>query len=203
MPFKVWGINCDFQDVARYQALASNIKFNYEFVEDNKTFNIIITNMPDELYLENTSSGEVFSYRTIGSSETVLYGYNSGSYRFRIVPYDEACYGSTVGNGYVTLPYYNAYYNDSVCNGAESYRLCQKWNKVELSYDEFVKNVESYKKSLKKEEVITKEEVNEEDFLNKIIVGFLDNYIIILVSIIIICSVLIVILSRRGKFDLR
>ena len=203
IPFKVLGADCDFKDVARYQALASNVKFNYEFVESSKTFNIIITNMPDELYFEITSSGEVFSSRTVGSSETVLYGYTSGSYRFRIVPYDPACYESTVGNGYVNLPYYNSYYNDPVCNGAENYKLCQKWNKVDLSYDDFVKNVEAYKKSLVKEEVTQVEETVEDDFLNKIIVGFLDNYVIILISIIVICSVLIVILSRKGKFDLR
>ena len=48
MPFKVLGADCDFKDVARYQALASNVKFNYEFVESSKTFNIIITNMPEQ-----------------------------------------------------------------------------------------------------------------------------------------------------------
>ncbi len=205
IPFNIKAVNCDYSDIARYQALASNINFNYDYVEgDNITFNIIVTNLSDDLYIYDRTTGNTFSSRTVGSSETILYGYNPGNdYGFDIIPYDEACYEEIMLTKYVNIPYYNPYYNDQVCNGYENYKLCSKWIKMDLSYDDFVNKVNEYKKKSSKPNVKEDDIDYTNDVLNKIIVGFLDNYVIILISIIIICGVGIVILSKKGRFDLR
>ena len=202
VPFSIKAVNCDYQDLSRYQQLASNINFSYDYIEANNsvTFNITVSNMPDELYIIDTSTGNVFSKATTGLSETILYGYQAGTnYRFDIIPYDEYCYGTTLTK-YVNLPAYNSYYLDSVCNGAESFSLCQKWTDVNLSHEEFVKQVNEYKNSNK--QIENNSEYIQNDFLNKIIVGFLDNYVIILVSIIVVCTIGIIILSKKDKFNL-
>lgn len=204
-PLSVKAANCDYQDMARYQKLASNINFSYDFVEANNsvTFNITVSNMPVDLYIVDTFTGNQFSYQTVGASETILYGYKPGAnYKFNIVPYDEMCFGSVVLRKYINLPAFNAYYLDPVCNGAESFELCQKWVDHDLSYNEFVKQVKKHKIS-SNNNVVEKEVIDENDFLNKIIVGFLNNYIIILLSIIMICTVGIVILAKKDKFDLK
>ena len=209
IPFRVLATDCDFNDINKYQSLASNINFNYDFEESNNdvTFNIIITNMPEELYIKS-EDGKTFSYRTLGSSETTLYGYKSGEYSFKIYTYDEKCNGEVFGTNYITLPYYNKYYKDKVCDDAKDYKLCQKWVNPGMSYKDFVDDVKKHKNdsatttNSKLEEEAFQDDYSN-DFLNKIIVGFLNNYIVILLSIIIICSILMVILSRRGRFDLK
>ncbi len=206
VPFSIKAVNCDYQDLSRYQQLASNINFSYDYIEANNsvTFNITVSNMPNELYIIDTSTGNIFSKATTGLSETVLYGYQAGTtYRFDIIPYDEYCYGKIILKNYVNLPTYNPYYLDSVCNGAESFNLCQKWVDIDLSHDDFVKQVNEYKNNNANNQLENNSEDIQNDFLNKIIVGFLDNYIIILVSIIVACTIGIIILSRKDKFDLK
>ena len=63
VPFSIKAVNCDYQDLSRYQQLASNINFSYDYIETNNsvTFNITVSNMPDELYIIDTSTGNIFS----------------------------------------------------------------------------------------------------------------------------------------------
>lgn len=207
IPISVKASECDYQDMARYQKLASNINFSYDFVESNNTvsFNITVSNMHNDLYIVDETTGNVFSSATVGSSETVLYNYQPGNdYKFSIIPYDIYCFEEVVMSRYVNLPAYNPYYNDPVCQGNEQYKLCQKWFKMDYSYENFVKNVNNYKENLNNEENIEEtENMHTDDFLNKIIVGFLDNYVIILVTIIAICTIGISIISKKDKFDLK
>ena len=207
IPFKIMGENCDYDDISRYQKLASNIKFNYDYVENNNSvsFNIVITNMPSELYIKD-ASGNIISYNTVFNTETVLTGYQSGNHKFDIYSYDAACEDMVISSSYVNLPYYNPYYKDPVCNSITDYEYCQKWVEVKLSRDDFVKEVNNYKKKNNISDISVEDAFKDDytnDWLNKIITIFLNNYIWILVSLIVVCGTLMIILIRKDRFNLK
>ncbi len=54
----------------------------------------------------------------------------------------------------INAPNYNPYYNDPICEGLNNLSICQKWSKVELDYEGFVKKVNEYKE--KNKETISK-----------------------------------------------
>ena len=77
-----------------------------------------------------------------------LNGFESGkNYKFEVRSTDPFCSGSVLYYIYVTTPYFNPYYNDPICEGV-SYKYCNKWQKNDLSYDEFIENVQNYKKEI-------------------------------------------------------
>ena len=200
IPFTVLADNCDPNDKLRYSKLASNIKFNYDYVEENNnvTFKIIITNLSKELYIID-NKGNKITYQKSNKGEIVLTDYSSGEYNFKIFSLDKTCKNQLISNKTIKLPDYNPYANEKICEGIEEYELCQKWKKNDLDHDQFITKVTKYKNEKNK---IEKSEETEEDITNNIIVWLINHYFPILLSIIFICSILIVILSKKDKFDL-
>ncbi len=199
--------DCDYNEKSRLQSLASNLNFSYDYKEiaDGKfnkvSFDIIINNLQPELYIDDVTNGVTHYYNN--KNEITINNYSAGStIEFEIRARLGNCKNQYLITHYVTLPPYNKYYKDLICNGVTSYKLCDRWSKITLSYDDFVERVTEYKKELRQthEDPIIEDE---NEFIEKII-SFLSKYSIYLFGgIIIVCSSLIFYLSRKDDFDLK
>ena len=196
IPFSV-NAACDYSQLSRYKILASNINNYYDY--NGSSFDVTFYNVSSELrivdkttnnsYLSNSNFGDVF----IG-------GLSSGStVNFAVYPNNGDCRDYRVYTFYVTLPYFNKYYVDSVCTN-NSNPLCSKWANTSMySYEQFVNVVGK----TKADEIV--EELNPEKEIHKY--GFFDfladYYIYILLFIIVSGSIGIYFLDKKSKFDFK
>lgn len=192
---KVNGYYCNYQDVAKYKKIASNINYSYEYIEtDNDVvFKITLVNLDPSLYLKDSKSN-VYYYT---SSEIVVDGKSGENISFYVYPTDTFCKKESLYTIRIQLPTYNKFYKDEICKGIETYELCNKWSTHNLSYEKFTSKVISYKESLKKDEIII--EVNDEKTILDYIIKFaIDYYYVILILIIFICSTIIYIKNKKS-----
>ena len=206
MVMPIVNAQCDYREKSRLQGLASNLDFTYNYKEtdnginSNVDFSITIANTNPELYIVDQTNIGVYYYNN--QNEITINNYKPGStIQFIVYGNTVDCKGVELINNYITLPSYNRFYKDSVCENVSGYKLCKRWTKVDLSYDEFVKKVEEYKEKIKAEEIPSVQV--KLDLIEKIIV-FLSKYSFYLFGgIIILCSGLIFYLSHKDDFDLK
>ena len=199
-PISGKALDCSYAEQARLRKIASNVTTSYEYVEngDNVSFNITLTNVTSEIYIHDNNRNTDYYFNN--SNEIKINGYEPGTnVRYLIYPTKGNCTSSYLANKYVNLPYYNKYYKDPLCEG-KSYSICGKWQRVTLSYDEFVKTINDYDK--KKDEGI-KEEVKEEknnifDIISKFI---FDYYIFIIAGGALIFVLTSLLKKKKVKFD--
>ena len=99
-------------------------------------------------FRNGTSERKEFSVK----SEIILDNYGAGkSIEYKIYSNLNYCRGQYISSLYVTLPSYNPYYKDELCKGLENYTLCRRWAKVDLTYDEFKKQMKDYYNKIKGE----------------------------------------------------
>jgi len=195
---------CEYSEKSRLQGLANNLNFTYDYKETDAGINssvdysITIANIVPDLYIVDQTNIKVY-YNNQG--EITISNYRPGStIQFIVYGNTENCKGVELINNYVSLPSYNSFYKDPMCDGVTDYKLCKRWAKIDLSYDEFVKKVKEYKEKLKVEDIPVIEGKN--SFIDKII-SFLSKYSFYLFgAIIVICSGLIFYLNRKDDFDL-
>ena len=196
---------CDYTQKSKLQALASNLNFTYNYKETDNginssvDFNITISNLNPNFYIVDQSNIRVLYYNN--KNEVTINNYKPGTTtEFIIYGNSGDCKGLELLSNYITLPSYNRFYKDSVCDGIEDYKLCKRWTKVDLSHDEFVKKVNEYREQMKVEEVPN---VEKELSFGEKVIRFLTKYSIYLFGgIIVVCSVLIFYLNRKDDFDL-
>lgn len=180
---------CSDNEKVNYQNLAKNITSSYSYVEENNSFNITFTNVPNNFYIKNIENETIYSYQ---NSEMILTGFTPGkSYKFGIYTTDFYCRNENLFNIYITLPYYNSFYKDALCEGIENYKYCMKFISNPISYEQFTVNVNNYKESLKdnSEEII--EDNTFDKYFSYLLEFYLDYYYIILPVIIVISFIII------------
>lgn len=202
-PMKVEGY-CTTEDKMRYSTLSANIVTSYDYVEslENVSFNITIHNVHKDLIIKDKQTGK--SYR---SSQNTLNNFtisnlkDGASYIFEVYANNSNCSYRVYNTLYVTVPKYNKYYKDSVCNGASEYLYCQKWVEIgSISYDEFVELVNDYKKE-NIEEIIDNED-EEKNWIYIISDFWAKYYLYIAGGIILICVPIIIVKNKQNSFDL-
>lgn len=150
---------CSDKEKVKFQEMAQNITTTYSYVESNNqvTFNITFSNIPEGFRIYDYTNRKEYPYIT---SEITLTDYKDGnSYRFDYYTNDILCQYSRLYSSYINLPFYNPYYNDSICSGL-NYKYCNKWQKINMTYEEFIKDVTNYKKSLELSTIdLSKEEI--------------------------------------------
>lgn len=192
--------SCTYKRLSDLKKLASNVNvtYTYNIVNNKATFDIRFANLTSDIYLYDTFNDK--KYIAIG--EITLKNFTDGAkYRFFINSNDKDCKDDSLITKYVTLPKYNIFYGDEICKGIEDYALCQKWGSFNVEvYSDYITQIKKYKASLvEKEDVKVTEK--EETVIEKVVDFFINYYIFILPAIIIICSILIVYLARKDKFN--
>ena len=178
---------CGNEVKVKYQEMAKNISVNYEYTESDSdvAFSIKFTNIPENFIIYDINNEIDYNYQ--GSELTIPNVNKNTSYKFGIYINDISCEYELLYTHYITIPAYNKYYKDAICEGIEDYKLCNKWLNVTISYDEWKNKIIEYKNSLNKEEEIPEEK--EKSWMEKIIEFYSNYYMFILPGIIIVsCS---------------
>lgn len=179
---------CSNSKKVELQNMAKNISNVYEYVEgSNSSFNLIISNMNSNLYLKEINLNQNYFYN---GGDIIIYNLEGGKqYKFNIYSNTDECTSSVIYTIYANLPYYNPYYNDSLCSGIENYKFCKKFVNMQLDYDTFQKSVLAYKESLNKKND-SNEDIIKNKWLNSLLELYINTYYIVLPFIIIVCLVI-------------
>ena len=196
---------CGYNEKSRLQALASNVNFSYNYqengggIDSSVDFSITITNITPELYVVDQTNIKVYNHNS--NNDITVNGYSPGStIQFIVYGNTENCLGTELITNYVTLPSYNRFYKDPICDGLVGYKLCNRWTKADLSYDEFVKKVKQYKEQIKVDDNPSHDDEND---IIEMVIDFLSKYSFYLFGgIIFVCSFTIFYLRRKDDFDL-
>lgn len=202
IPLKVKGY-CSVEDKMRYTNLASNIVTSYDYVESNNSvkFSVTIHNVHPDLIIRDVVNDKTYRNNKTTLDNIVINNLNDGTnYSFEVTANNRDCSYRVFNTLYVTLPKYNKYYTDSACTGASDYLLCQKWAEIgNITHEQFVQSINDYKKVDAKEEVPVIQK--EEDLLSQFGDFWAKYYLYILGGIIVICIPIIIIKSRKDRFD--
>ena len=127
--------SCTYKRISDLKKIASNVNITYTYtIVDNKaSFDIRFANLTNDIYLYDSFNNKKYNVE----GEVILKNYIDGvKYRFFINSNDKDCKDEQLVTRYVTLPKYNIYYGDPICNGIEDYTLCQKWGSFNINnYD--------------------------------------------------------------------
>lgn len=189
---------CSNSEIVKYQELAKNINVTYDYIEENGQviFKVKINNLTPGLIVKDISHDKIYKY---SSNEIMLPDnfYQGNSYKFYIY-IDNDCSNKKVYSKYITLPYYNNYYNSSLCEGIEEFKYCQKWVKTISTGSEFEKQIISYKESLKEKHDLDEKNKEYKGLLYEISLIYLKYYFIIL-PIFIITGIMIIIKINKKQ----
>lgn len=155
IPNIVNALECNTSDKERLQKMANNISVTVEEKADdngNVGFIATFTGVSKDLRVFNN---RVMAYYRNETNNYIGYFmvqplYAGNTYEFQVN-------GNTTCTDYnfraitITVPNYNPYYKEPICENAKEHKLCQKWmNNNSISYEEFVSEVENYIKGKKK-----------------------------------------------------
>ena len=180
IPIQTKALLCSNENKVKFQTLASNITTSYTYIEENGTvsFQVVLSNITEGLIVKDIKNGVTYPYR---GSEIVIPNLSQDtSYRFDIYTSDIDCHLENLYSHYITTPPYNPYYQDAVCIGMENYPICQKWTKVNLTYEAFQQKVESLKQKDEKPIPTPEEEEVTKGIYDYLLEFYLDYYYIVL-----------------------
>lgn len=184
-PTSTKALLCDNELKVKYSEMAKNISVNYEYVEANNdvTFSIKFSNIPEGFAIENYYSGITYNYT---GPELVIPAEKKKGYMFNVYYPNTPCHMEVLYKHYITIPAYNYYYKDEICNDISDYKLCSKWLNINYSYEEWKTKVQKYKDSLIKLDDIT-EDKNEKNIFDTIVNFYSKYYMYILSGLILLC----------------
>lgn len=204
--FRVEAAECTNDNLSLLKKWAANVNYDYDYVEkDNQvTFKIRFTNLNQNITLKDRYHNK--TYTKNNNSEIVIDGFVDGqTYAFELIASDAeetviyyltqligdklvtlpmegvnrtlSCQGQNLTTIYVTLPKYNQFYRQSVCDAYRDHKLCSKWYKHDLTLEEFTKEVQ---KTVAKEEEKKEEKVVDKTIVEQIIQLYQDRPIVVI-----------------------
>lgn len=206
LPLNVHASTCSDVQVKRFEFLAKEIQTTFDYTETSNDilFTINFHNVSDDLYLvDYNSSDTLLIYKKEESGLISVPDSKAGTtYTFSVLNENSICDSKIITDIKVTTPNYNKYYKDSLCSGIESYSYCQKWSNIgNVSYEEFKKNVENYKKQQESNNNNIDNNVPEDNNANRIRNFIANNYIYIIIGVALISTVIIALYNNKKKND--
>lgn len=191
LPIKVNAI-CDNSRKTELQKIAGNVTYGYDYIKESDSFNITITNLNPNIYIDNNGT----IYRYSNSNELTIGGYKPGD-NIRLYVYDtEYCNASALNILYINLPVKNKYYGTEICSGFEEYSLCQMWTSNNLTENEIKSKLDSYKKN--NDDNKNQNEIEVKNYALQLLIDiYIKYYFIILPVIIIVCVYSMYRLSKK------
>lgn len=196
---------CSYSEVSRLKSFVSNVNISYDYyIFNNKAyFNLTLSNITPGIYFVDSYTGNLYNYNDTNEGEITIYDYNTFNGNFNFYSSLQQCYGIKLGTKYYKFPQYNIYYNDPLCQENENFSLCQKWKKVTHSYSEFKNKLEEYNKIIENEVIEEDDEIEyQKNILDKFVSFYIKYYYILLSGIILVCVVIMIVSSRKNKFDI-
>lgn len=190
--------DCTKEEIDNFKKIEDDYKVTYDFDKDTKLYTLTFYSPNPDLYDFIGEDETVFSNcEVLDDNMAKCSNIKPNTYNFEIVGVTTNC-NETLKKIEITLPKYNGYYNDPLCEGIEEFVLCQPTYDKDIDYETFVSRVNSYKKNHQSKPIDnnTKEEVKEE---NKLIQYIQDNlFQIIIVIIFIVMIIITIILTAKS-----
>lgn len=193
---------CEYSIISRLKSFVSNINVSYDYhiINDEAYFDITLSNIPNEVYMEDANTN--IKYYNFNNGEIIIRNYNKHSAKYIFYSTDSNCDGVSLGSRYITLPIYNIYYGSESCKDIPNFSLCKKWINKIYGTSEFETLVNKYKESLKEDEEIEQNIEYQKTLLDRIVDFYVKYYYILLIGIIVICGSIIIINRQKNKFKL-
>lgn len=200
--------SCDYTLNSKLKQYASNINIVYDYaISDNTAyFSVTINNLTSDMYVIDKTTEARYDYKDTNNGELIIPGYsNVEKLKYEIYSANAACKDVLLISQYISLPVYNKYSSDPLCDGVTDFPLCYRFLKINMTYDEFKYHVTKYKN--KKPEEIQKKE-KKKNVLNETlwdqIVEFMLHYGVIIVAVIaILLTIISIRKSRKNRFDFK
>lgn len=199
LPINVLGQECTKEQKEQFKKIAKNIQVTYDYYNSGNDvfFDITFHNVVDYFNVIDTRNYTYIIKNKNGNLVAKDFA-PSNTYRFTVVTDDKICNYMIVDNINVTLPYYNSYSSDPLCDGINSYSLCQKWNNIgKINREAWEKEVKKYKESL-----INKSDDNnitENKSVLEIIRDFIANYYFYIIAGASLLTIIIIVLIQNKK----
>jgi hypothetical protein len=193
LPFTSVKAECSLSQVSRLTKIANNVNITYVFDENDKaTYDITITNLTKEIYLLDTTNNKKYSYSSKNKEIVISNVPNGTTLKFSIYAVDRKCYTEKLVSKTISLPAYNPYYKNPLCQEASAHPLCQRFTKTSVTEEEFKKIIDEY---LKKSDEEPEEPINENIWWNL----FIEYYWVLYGFIIIAGATGMIIYHNRNK----
>ena len=138
---------CTTEEQEYYKSIEDKYQTTYVFDKESRTYTMTLTYgdmsafsyITENAAIENANT-EVFDDRVVISNLV------PGQYIISVEGVTDSC-NDVFKTEEITLPEYNQYAYDPVCEGIEEFVLCSPTYDKELDYDTFISRVNSYKKN--------------------------------------------------------
>lgn len=197
---------CDYSIVSKLKKYASNVNiiYDYKIVDNEAVFSVTFNNIVSDIYIQDELTGANYYFENTNNGELVINDIkNTKKLKYKILSRNSNCNGEVLLTHYITLPVYNKYSTDPLCKGLENYKLCYTFLDTDITYEEFKKRIEEYKKEKPAEKEEEKKVVNKKNDWDKFL-DFMVKYGIYIVAVIaILITVLSIRRSRKDQFDFK
>lgn len=145
---------CNSKTMSNISSLANNVNIVYEVDTSKKTpvFTITLSNLTTDMIVFDRNAAKTYKGFSNTGSELSIKTNTSGSYSFII--YSKQC-KEQVATKSVSLPTYNVFYGDKLCDGLDTCDVCQKWygsNKDRKAFEQGIQECKRKKNIVVEEE---------------------------------------------------
>ena len=184
----VGNAECSYERQAELSRIAANVKFSYvyeaNYLEDGHIeipTQIIITNLTNDIYLQET--GSLFNQRVSGNGEKILNSTIGSQTTFNIYSNDNNCKNELLMTQSINIPSYNYFSTSDECKDNPEFYLCPLWmNTTGITSEKFNAELKKYKAEQEKQMSNTEDA----DIWDKIQNVVDENKTVVVISIIIV-----------------
>jgi len=195
---------CDYN---RLTSIINNVNIHYEYtiINNNPQFTITLTNLTNDLMVYDNQTK--ISYCNLNrckgrfTNELKITTNKSGSYRFDF--YNLSCSGS-LGHKTISLPKYNPYYKDELCEGLSNYKQCKRWSGYSADRKTFENDIKEIKEEIERNNKKDEEKIKEGKKWHEIFIEVLLDYwwlFVIFITIIIGLCYFIRLQRKKNEYD--
>ena len=191
--------SCNTATMSNISSLANNVNIVYEVDSSSKVpvFTITLSNLTSDMIVFDKNLGKTYKGFANTGSEISIKTKTGGSYSFVI--YSKQC-KEQVATKSVSLPTYNIYYGDKLCDGLDDCDVCQKWYGSNSDRKTFELGIQECKK---KQSVVVEDEeepiAQVQPWYEKIGNVFLKYWWAIIILMIIIIGIYYAIRAKQKK----
>lgn len=191
---------CTQEEINEFKKIEDQYTVKYEFNKTNKKYDIYFVGSQPEKYFYQIYSDIKINCHRINETTKKCIDFPSDIYDIEIIGLTNTC-DDVLKTIQITLPEYNKYSEDPLCEGIEEFVLCNPTYAKKIDYDTFVSRVKTYKRTKEKnkqQEMIEKND-NEKNETIEIIQKYIKEHIVSIIIIIIFVVLIIITIIVTAK----
>ncbi len=188
---------CTTEEQEYYKSIEDKYQTTYVFDKESRTYTMTLT-YGDISTFSYTIDNDAIEYANteVLADRIVISNLIPGKYGISVVGVTNSC-NDVFKTDEITLPEYNQFAYDPICEGIEEFVLCSPTYDKEIDYDTFISRVNSYKKN-KANQDKTDNNTEEKPTIKE---WFKDNYIYFIYAIIGIVVLIIIALIIKVIYN--